>query len=59
VNKNPDDYENLDSARLLEAAAAWVDDADGFIPSAENGKISSSESWAFIATLLTAALAYE
>ncbi|WP_216897615.1 DUF7660 family protein [Nocardia alni] len=57
VGDNPGQYENISSAELLEAAAAWVDDADACAAEADGQ--SRSVDWSFIAKLLTAALIYE
>ncbi|WP_216892160.1 DUF7660 family protein [Nocardia alni] len=59
VSHSPGDYENIRSGDFLEAAAAWVNDADDFIHSAESEERSERINWPFIATLLTAALVYE
>ncbi|MDO3648980.1 DUF7660 family protein [Nocardia mangyaensis] len=58
LNSNPGAHENRTSESMLEAAAAWVEDMDGYFL---NNSIPRPESvdWSFIALLFRAALSYE
>ncbi|WP_443093790.1 DUF7660 family protein [Nocardia uniformis] len=58
VDQNPNAYENLNSGRFIEAAAAWIDDMDGYYEK-NSEPVPHDINWRFIAQLFCAGLVYE
>jgi hypothetical protein len=56
--ESPQDWENRDVSAYLDAAAAWIEDMDGFFVN-RNEPVPESPSWRLIAQVLTAAKMYE
>jgi len=50
--------DNVDTADLLEAASAWVDDMDGYFIN-RGERVPQSPDWSLVASIFTAALIYE
>jgi hypothetical protein len=56
--ERPDGWENASLDRFLEAAAAWLDDADGFFLN-RGEPVPTAPTWRFLGQLLLAAKHYE
>jgi hypothetical protein len=58
LKENPDDWENTDLARYLEALAAWVEDMDGVFKN-RGEPVPERPDWKTLAQILLAASIYE
>ena len=58
LESHPDDWENSDLSRYLEAMAGWVQDMDGYYRNV-GVPFSEDQSWKIMADILYAARSYE
>jgi hypothetical protein len=59
LRRNRSQWENADLASYLEAAAAWVDDMDGYYKNVRGKPVPELPSWGIFADILAAASKYE
>jgi len=58
LTEHPDEWENTDLARYLEALAAWVEAMDGFFKN-QGKPVPERPDWKLLAQILLAASVYE
>src|SRR6185312_99148 len=56
---NPDEWENTDIYRYLEALSAWITDMDGYYRNIYNQNVPESPDWKLCGMMLIAAKYYE